>query len=104
MNFTLTTDWGDLDLLGEVTGIGGYKEVKTFSSNLTLFGLECAVLSLDGLIQSKRAAGRAKDLLTLPEIEALREIGIRVKPESGPAQTPSDDPDSGKHAEHEESD
>ena len=104
MNFTLTTDWGDLDLLGEVTGIGGYKEVKALSFNLTLFGLECAVLSLDGLIQSKRATGRPKDRLTRPDIEALREIGIRVEPESGPAQTHGDDVVSGKQADDEESD
>jgi hypothetical protein len=32
------------------------------------------VLSLDALIITKRAAGRTKDLLALPELEALREV------------------------------
>ena len=99
MNFTLTTDLGDIDLLGEVTGIGGYNEVRTLSVNLALYGQECAVLSLDGLIQSKRATGRTKDLLTLPEIEALREIGTQVKPESGLAETQNHDSVTGKRNE-----
>jgi hypothetical protein len=29
---------------------------------------------LDALIRAKRAAGRTKDLLVLPELEALREV------------------------------
>jgi hypothetical protein len=74
MNFTLATDLGDLDLFGEVLGIGQYAEVKALSVTLELFGRPCEVLSLEGLIRSKRAAGRTKDLLVLPELEALQEI------------------------------
>ncbi len=85
MNFTLATDIGDIDLFGEVAGIGGYEDVKGLSVILGLFGYQCAVLSLDGLIQSKRATARPKDLLILPEIEALREMEAQVKRESGPA-------------------
>ena len=73
-NFTFVTDLGNIDLLGEVTGIGDYNEVSGASVVLTLFGLQCRVLSLDALIKSKRAAGRTKDLLVLPELEALREV------------------------------
>jgi hypothetical protein len=100
MNFTLSTDLGDIDLFGEVTGIGGYEEAKTLSVNLVLYGLECAVLSLDGLIRSKRAAGRPKDLLTLPEIEALREIGAQVKLESGLAETQNHDSATGERSDN----
>ena len=32
------------------------------------------IISLDDLINAKRAAGRTKDLLVLPELEALREV------------------------------
>ena len=73
-NFTLTTDLGDIDLLGEVAGIGGYAEALAASSAVTLYGHEIRILSLDALIEAKRAAGRPKDLLVLPELEALREI------------------------------
>ena len=74
MNFTLTTDLGDLDLLGEVAGLGGYADVLSFSEELELFGMRCKVLTLAGLITSKRAVSRAKDLRLLPELEALLEI------------------------------
>jgi hypothetical protein len=86
MNFTLTTDVGDIDLFGELTGIGGYKEARALSVTLVVFGFQCAVLSLDGLVQSKRATARPKDLLVLPEIEALREMETRVKRQSGAAE------------------
>ena len=74
LNFTLTTDLGDLDLLGEVAGLGGYAEVLSSSEGLELFGMRCKVLTLEGLIKTKRVVGRAKDLRLLPELEALLEI------------------------------
>jgi hypothetical protein len=74
MNFTLTTDLGNIDLLGEVKGLGTYTEARAASVVMNLFGLSCQVLSLDALIITKRAAGRTKDLLVLPELEALREL------------------------------
>ena len=85
MNFTLTTDLGDIDLFGEVSGIGGYKDVNCLSITLVLFGFECAVLSLEGLVRSKRATARPKDLLVLPEIEALREMDAQVRSQTRPA-------------------
>jgi len=72
MNFTLVTDAGELDLLGEVTGLGGYSSALPVSSELTLFGHSVRVLDLDGLERTKRAAGRAKDLLDLEMIAKLR--------------------------------
>lgn len=73
LNFTLTTDLGDIDLLGEVMGIGRYTEAIEVSMPVELFGRSFAVLTLDALIASKKAAGRPKDLQVLPELEALRE-------------------------------
>lgn len=73
-NFTLSTDLGSIDLLGEVTGLGNYEQVSAVSVVMSLFGMQCRVLSLDALIIAKRAAGRTKDLLILPELEALREV------------------------------
>ena len=63
-----------MDLLGEVTGLGGYAGVLSVSQELQLYGMPCKVLSLEGLIKSKKAAGRAKDLRLLPELEALFEV------------------------------
>lgn len=72
-NFTLVTDIGDIDLLGEVAGVGDYEAVRKKSALTILYECEVRVLTLEGLINAKRAAGRAKDLLVLPELEALRE-------------------------------
>ena len=72
-NFTFRTDLGDIDLLGEVAGVGGYDAVNQESEIKSLLGFEVKVLTVEGLIKAKRAAGRTKDLLVLPELEALRE-------------------------------
>ncbi len=71
LNFTLVTDLGDLDLLGEVSGLGKFDQVVAASEKMELFGFAVWVLSLEGLIHSKKAAGRPKDLNALPELEAL---------------------------------
>jgi len=71
LNFTLTTDLGDIDLLGEVAGIGTYDVALLHSIRLPVFGRELAVLDLPTLIRSKRAAGRPKDLEAIAELEAL---------------------------------
>ena len=73
-NFTFETAIGDIDLLGEVAGIGDYSEVEKEFVIMQLFDYDIKILSIDGLIKSKRAAGRPKDLLVLPELEALKEL------------------------------
>jgi len=78
LNFALATDLGDLDLLGEITGIGSYDAVLQTSEWREIAGKRYLVLSLAGLIQAKRAAGRKKDLNALPELEALRDLKERM--------------------------
>lgn len=73
MNFTLTTDLGDIDLLGEIAGIGDYAQTVASSTQVKLYERDYSVLTLNALITAKRAAGRPKDLQLLPELEALRE-------------------------------
>ncbi len=73
LNFTLTTDLGALDLLGEITGGGGFEELLPHSVQLTLYGVECWCLGLRHLIQVKRAAGRPRDLEAVAELEVLLE-------------------------------
>jgi predicted nucleotidyltransferase len=62
LNFTLTTDLGDLDLLGEITGGGGYNDLLGDTIEIDVFGVRCRCLGLTRLIAVKRAAGRPKDL------------------------------------------
>lgn len=71
LNFTLTSKWGDLDLLGEITGGGGYDDLVDGSVEIELFGVRCLCLGLATLIDVKRAAGRPKDLEAIAELEEL---------------------------------
>ncbi len=52
LTFTLTTDAGDFDLLGEVAGLGGYAAVKARAISLTLYEHEtcwrCGMSGEDG--------------------------------------------------------
>lgn len=68
------TNIGDIDLLGEVAGVGTFAEVEQNSNEIEMYGHKVRVISLEALINAKRAAGRVKDLLVLPELEALLEI------------------------------
>lgn len=72
-NFTFETEVGDIDLLGEVAGIEDYLAVEKMSAPMRIFDCDLKVLSIEGLILAKRAAGRPKDLLVLPELEAMQE-------------------------------
>ena len=72
LNFTLSTDIGDVDLLGELTGVGGYAELARDATPMELYGHRVAVMSLDALERAKRAAGRLKDLADLAEILEIR--------------------------------
>lgn len=73
LNFTFTTDLGSLDLLGEVLGLGYYKDVVSGATTNELFGYRFPVVSLEKLIVAKKTAGRRKDLVVIPELEALLE-------------------------------
>ena len=73
LNFTLTTDVGDIDLLGEIPGGGGYDALRHRSIEIELFGITCRCLDLETLIHTKRAAGRPRDLEAIAELVALRE-------------------------------
>lgn len=72
MNFKLTTDWGDIDLLGEIPGGGDWRALSSHTIGLTLFGRPCRCLDLPTLIRTKRAAGRPRDLEVLAMLERLR--------------------------------
>jgi hypothetical protein len=74
MNFTFQTDIGDIDLLGEVAGVGTYAQASENSDVMELFGFRFQVLPLPKLIAAKRTTGRPKDLLAIPELEAIYEL------------------------------
>jgi predicted nucleotidyltransferase len=73
LNFTLVTDLGWIDLLGEITGGGGYGDLIAHAVAVEAFGIRCNVLDLETLIRTKRFAGRPKDFEAIAELESLRD-------------------------------
>jgi len=74
LNFTLSTEWGSIDLLGELSGAGKYEDLISKAVKLEFYGVEVDTISLDDLIRAKQCAGRTKDKLHLLELEAIREM------------------------------
>jgi hypothetical protein len=72
-DFSLDTSLGEVDLLGALIGGGSYEELVAHAVAGEVFGTSCNFLGLEWLIRVLRAAGRAKDLEVLAELEALRE-------------------------------
>ncbi len=73
LNFTLSTRIGAIDLLGEVAGGGSYEALLPDSREIEILGVRCRVVTLEKLIELKRAAGRPRDFDAIAELEALRE-------------------------------
>jgi predicted nucleotidyltransferase len=87
-NLTLQTDAGPIDLLSQVTGLGGYAEVLQEAVTLQIEGQEIAVLDLPGLLRAKRAAGRAKDAAVLPLLEST--LLLREQAHGSSSEEPPD--------------
>jgi hypothetical protein len=77
LNFTLTTRLGALDLLGEITGGGGYEALLPHTIRLPILGRPCLCLDLPTLIRVKRAAGRPRDYEAVSELEVLAEERLK---------------------------
>ena len=73
VNFTFATDAGNLDILGQPAGTGGFEDLDRTAEPLELDGLVVRVASLDDLIRMKQAAARPKDLIEAEVLGALRE-------------------------------
>jgi predicted nucleotidyltransferase len=73
LNFTLTTELGDIDLFGEVIGGGNYEDLLPHSFDAEAFGVRFKCVDLPTLIRIKEAAGRAKDREALAELRVLLE-------------------------------
>lgn len=78
-NLYLSTDWGQLDCLGEIKGIGDYAACLARSVGVRLGDMEILVLDLDAMIDAKRAMKRPRDLHAVLELEAIREK-LRSRP------------------------
>ena len=71
-NLYLQTDWGVVDCLGEVLGVGSYAAVQKQSIAVKLPFGTCRVLGLDALIKAKEAMGRPHDLESVVQLKAIK--------------------------------
>lgn len=71
-NLYLTTDLGRLDILGAIPN-GSFDDLASTAVKMTLAGVECLVLGLDALIDSKALLGRDKDKPVEAELRAIRD-------------------------------
>jgi hypothetical protein len=85
-NFTLEIGDEALDLLGEMSGIGGYEQILPQVEEVLVEGIPVKVLSLQQLIATKQAAGRPKDVAALPLLRAALEL------KQGPGSPPDASP------------
>ena len=82
-HFTLTTDAGNLDILGTSAGVDGFDALEREAEVFTIDGLTVAVASIEDLISMKRAAGRPKDLIEVEVLGALRDEIAERRDEPG---------------------
>ena len=68
---TLVTDSGPLDVCFEPAGFpNGYEQLSRQAITIVVGSTDVVVASLADVIRSKRAAGRPKDIVSLPDLEA----------------------------------
>ena len=70
-NLYLRTDWGVVDILSSVLGLGDFERLKTHAETITIGGKPCRLIGLEDLIVAKEAMGREKDLLAAKELRAV---------------------------------
>ena len=81
---TLTTRYGDLDLLADPPGSPVYPALRRHADVVDIDGNSVRIASLEDLIEMKRAAGRPQDGIDIESLEAARSRirGKRRKPDA----------------------
>ena len=70
-NLYLETDWGAVDILTSVSGVGDLERLESNAETFEIDGRRCRMIGLGDLIQAKEALGREKDLLAAKELRAI---------------------------------
>ena len=71
-NLYLDTDVGQLNLIGQVQGIGGYQEALQHSIEVSVDDCPIRLLSLSALIQAKEAMDRDRDREAARQLRAIQ--------------------------------
>lgn len=72
-NLYLQTEWGPVDILTSITGVGEFDRVYTASLEVEIFGRRVRVIAIEDLITAKESLGREKDRLAAKELRAIHE-------------------------------
>ena len=70
-NLYLETDFGVVDILSSVLGVGDFARLRESAEAFAIGGRTYQVISLEDLIVAKEAVGREKDLLAAKELRAI---------------------------------
>ncbi len=73
-NLYLDTNIGQLDCLSFIDGIGDYQQVKLSSKVVEVENIQIRVLSVDALIESKKAMNRPRDKEAILQLEAIKKL------------------------------
>jgi len=73
-NLYLDTDIGQLDCVSFIDGLGDFSEVKKLSVPIEAEGLKYSVLSIDALIEAKKAMNRQRDEQAVRQLEAIKRL------------------------------
>lgn len=83
LNFTLTTDGGDLDLMGEVKGLGDYEAVRAHAEEVEIYGYPVLVLTLAGSFTLSRLRDARKISDSSKNSKPFRHCGRNLSRRSG---------------------
>jgi predicted nucleotidyltransferase len=70
-NLYLKTDLGILDVISQVQPVGNFERIKSQAFEISLYGHNCKVISLDDLILVKDSMPRSKDKALLQELKVI---------------------------------
>jgi len=84
-NLYLTTDWGAVDILSSILGLGDFEALRVNAEQFEIGGRTCRLISLPDLVRAKEAMGREKDLLAAKELRAIAAKRTTGKSNPGPS-------------------
>lgn len=78
-NLYLQTDWGVIDILSTITGLGDFNSVRASSETFEIAGKKFRLMSLPDLVRAKESLGREKDILAAKELRAIAAMRQRSR-------------------------
>lgn len=72
-NLYLQTDYGQVDCLGAIAGVGGFEDALEQSEELDIGIGICRILTLGSLIRAKEAINRPRDREAVVQLKAIAE-------------------------------